>query len=180
MTAPPFEPLFARVLGTAFAGLPATVQAVHRVQGRQAFAGLARIQRGAHWLVAPCAAMARLPPSANAVPVQVEFETDASGEWWRRRFGDHRMPSRLWEAQGKLRERLGALRFEFDLRVVDGEIHWCARRVWAFGVLPLPRRWFVQVRCREREHAGRYEFRVEVELPLLGPFITYEGWLAPR
>lgn len=175
------EPLFARVLGApAFAALPASLRALHSVDGRQTWAGTARIARGDHLLAAIAAWLARLPPAAERVPVEVTFVTDAGGEQWLRRFGAHRMPSRLWAREGELRERLGAVAFAFDLRVQNREIHWRVRRVWAFGLLPLPRRWFGQVRCREREHAGRYEFRVEVALPLIGPFISYDGWLEPR
>lgn len=173
-------PLFARVLGAdAFAALPATLRALHSVPARQTWAGVARIARGRHPLAAPCAWLARLPPAADAVPVQVEFVVDDGGERWLRRFGTHRMPSRLWERDAELRERLGALCFAFALEARHGEIHWRVRKVSAFGLMPLPSRWFGQVRCREREHAGRYEFRVEVALPLIGPFISYEGWLEP-
>lgn len=172
-------PLFAQVLGPAFALLAPRLRELHSIQGRQTWAGQARIQRGAHPLVAPCAWLSRLPPSSAAVPVQVEFVVDGGGEQWRRRFGRHPMRSRLWAHAGYLRERLGALRFEFALSACEGEIHWRVRRVWAFGLLPLPTRWFGQVRCRERERAGRYEFLVEVDMPMMGPFITYEGWLEP-
>lgn len=171
------RPLFARVLGPAFDELPPTLRALHGVEDRETWSGIARIQRGGHPLVAPCAWLSRLPPSASAVPVQVEFVVDGGTEQWRRRFGAHRMPSRLWAHRGRLREGLGPLRFEFELQARDGEIHWRVHRVRALGLLPLPRRWFGQVRCREREHAGRYEFLVEVDMPLMGPFITYEGWL---
>lgn len=175
------QPLFARVLGAdAFAVLPASLRALHSVPSRQTWSGQARIARGRHRLAAPCAWLARLPPAAESVPVQVEFVIGKDGsERWLRRFGTHRMPSRLWERGGELRERLGALHFAFALRADGGEIHWRVRRVRALGLVPLPRRWFGQVHCREREHQGRYEFRVEVALPLIGPFITYEGWLAP-
>lgn len=169
--------LFAQVLGPAFDSLPPTLRALHGIQGRETWAGIARIQRGPHPLVGPCAWLSRLPPGAEAVPVQVEFVVDGDGEQWRRRFGAHRMPSRLWTRHGRLRERLGPLRFEFELQARTGEIHWRVHRVHALGLVPLPRRWFGQVRCREREQAGRYEFLVEVDLPLVGPFITYEGWL---
>ena len=181
LTDPPAQPLFARVLGApAFAALPPSLRALHSVSGRQAWAGTARIVRGNHPMAGVCAWLARLPPAAEHVPVEVTFVVDAGTEQWLRRFGSHRMPSRLWARDGELRERLGAVAFAFDLRACAGEIHWRVRRVWAFGVLPLPRRWFGQVRCREREQAGRYEFRVEVALPLIGPFISYEGWLEPR
>ena len=172
-------PLFERVLGAAFAPLPPMLRALHSVPQRQAWCGQGRVRRGGHWLVAPCARLARLPPSADEVPVTVEFVVDDTGECWNRRFGAARMASRLWQREGRLFERLGALRFRFALRAVDGEIHWRAERAWAFGIVPLPAGWFAQVRCREREHGGRYEFLVDVALPLLGLLIRYEGWLLP-
>jgi hypothetical protein len=169
------------VLGeAAFAALPAPLRALHAAEGRQVFVGEGAIRRGRHPLVAPLAWAARLPPSADTLPVQVTFLTDAAGERWQRRFGAHPMQSRLWHHHGRLRERLGAVRFEFGLDARDGEIHWRVTRVWALGVLPLPLRWFGGVRCRERARAGRYEFLVDVRLPWIGPLIRYEGWLAPR
>jgi len=172
-------PLFGRVLGPAFGQLPPLLRALHSVPRRQVWRGQGSVRRGRHWLVAPCAWLARLPPGADEVPVTVEFVVDAAGERWNRRFGDARMESCLWQRGERLFERLGALRFSFALDAVDGEIHWRAERAWAFGIVPLPASWFTQVRCREREHAGRYEFRVDVALPLAGPFIRYEGWLLP-
>ncbi|HEY0333751.1 MAG TPA: DUF4166 domain-containing protein [Stenotrophomonas sp.] len=174
-------PLFARVLGPdAFAALPPSLRALHSIQGRDTWRGMACIARGTHPLAAPCAWLARLPPAAGAVPVQVEFVVEGDGERWLRRFADHAMPSRMWASGKVLRERLGPLTFAFVLQARGGEIHWQVSQVRAFGVLPLPPGWFGGVRCRERERAGRYEFKVEVALPVIGPFITYEGWLEPR
>ena len=122
---------------------------------------------------------ARLPPSHESLPTTVEFTASARGERWARRFGRHPMGSRLWFHQGRLREQLGAVRFEFALDERDGAIHWQARRAWLFGVLPLPSGWFASVRCREYAVAGRYTFEVDVSLPWVGPFIHYEGQLEP-
>ena len=124
------------------------------------------------WLGAP-----RLPPSHEALPTTVDFTATARGERWTRRFGRHRMTSRLWLHEGRLREQLGAVRFEFDLKARAGAIHWQARRAWLFGVLPLPGRWFAGVRCREYGSTGVYAFEVDVSLPWIGPFIRYEGRL---
>lgn len=174
-------PLFAQVLGAdVFAGLSPAVRALHSVQGDATWAGQGTITRGRHPLVAPMAWLSRLPPTLREVPVQVRFVTDASGEHWQRRFGTHPMRSRLWQQGGRLREQLGAVRFEFALDTRDGAIHWRLARIWALGVLPLPARWFAGVHCREREHAGRYEFLVDVALPGIGPLIRYEGWLEPQ
>jgi len=173
-------PLFAQVLGApAFEQLPPLLRALHSVQGTQRWSGQGEVLRGTHWLVAPCAWLARLPPTST-VPVTVEFVTDAAGERWNRRFGMARMASRLWQRDGRLHEQLGAVRFRFGLRAEAGQILWRAERVWAFGLLPLPARWFAQVHCREREQAGRYEFLVDVSMPLIGRLIRYEGWLLPE
>lgn len=173
------RPLFERVLGPVFERLAPQVRALHSVQGRQCWSGDAEVRRGSHWLVAPCAWLARLPPTSN-VPVTVEFVVDAGGERWNRRFGPARMDSRLWQRDGRLFERLGAVRFQFGLREEGGQVLWHAEKVWAFGVLPLPARWFAQVHCRERERHGRYEFLVDVSMPLVGRLIRYEGWLLPE
>ena len=174
------RPLFERVLGPAFAQLPPRLRALHSIPQRQRWCGRGDVLRGAHWLVTPCAWLARLPPAATDVPVCVEFVVDESGEHWNRQFGEVRMASRLWQRDGHLFERLGALRFRFALEAVDGEILWRAERAWAFGILPLPARWFAGVHCREREYEGRYEFLVDVSMPLLGRLIRYEGWLLPE
>ncbi len=172
-------PLFAQVLGAGFGPLAPQVKALHSVRGRQRWSGQGQVLRGTHWLVAPCAWLARLPPTSD-VPVSVVFVVDADGEQWQRQFGTARMHSRLWQRDGRLFEQLGAVRFRFGLREAAGQILWRAERAWAFGLLPLPTRWFAQVHCREREHAGRYEFLVDVSMPLIGRLIRYEGWLLPE
>lgn len=172
-------PLFAQVLGPAFEQLAPQVRALHSIAERQRWRGQGEVLRGSHWLVAPCAWLARLPPTST-VPVTVEFVVDAAGERWNRQFGRARMASRLWLRQGSLYEQLGAVRFRFGLREEAGQVFWRAERAWAFGLLPLPARWFTRVHCREREHAGRYEFLVDVSMPLIGRLIRYEGWLLPE
>jgi hypothetical protein len=173
-------PLFQRVLGADFHALPPAVRALHGGCGSQVFAGVAAIERGPHWLVSLLAWATRLPPAAPRVPVELELVVERCGERWNRDFGGHRMPSRLFLREWWLGERLGAMEFEFELKVPGDEIHWRVRRAWLFGLVRLPSFLFSQVRCRERERGGRYEFLVEVAMPLIGPLIRYEGWLEPR
>lgn len=163
----------------AFAQLPAPVRALHAVQQRQRFVGRALVRRGAHPLVPLLAWLSRLPHSGQ-VAVEVEFLVDANGECWHRRFAGLPMHSRMWRHGAWLREHLSAVRFEFALHADAAALYWQARRVWAFGWLPLPARWFEQVRCREHADEGRYGFLVDVHLPWVGPFIRYEGWLEPH
>lgn len=170
--------LFRRVLGDAFETLPPQVRAIHSVDGRETWRGVATITRGTHFLVPLFAAATQLPSSRESVRTSVEFVATDAGEEWLRDFGGARMHSRYREWNGRLLERLGLVEFVFSLGVHDGEILWATTGVRLFGVIPLPSSWFARVRCREREHNGRYEFLVEAALPLIGPLIRYEGWLA--
>lgn len=171
--------LFQKLLGAPFFRLPDSVRTLHSVRGEARYAGRATIVRGRNPLARLCAAIAGLPPSAVDLPTTVEFRADAAGETWSRSFGTHRMRSRLRIRDGQLRERLGPLQFRFSLHVSDGALWWQTKGVRLFGFVPLPPGWFANVRCREREHDGRYEFLVEASLPIVGPLIRYEGWLEP-
>lgn len=171
-------PLFRRILGDAFDTLPLQLRAIHSVDDRETWRGEATITRGTHVLVPVFAAATRLPPSRANVPTSVEFVATAAGEEWNRDFGGARMHSRYRERNGRLVERLGLVEFVFALGAHDGEILWATTGVRLFGLVPLPASWFARVRCRERERNGRYEFLVEAALPLIGPLIRYEGWLA--
>ncbi|TWI02868.1 uncharacterized protein DUF4166 [Luteimonas cucumeris] len=171
--------LFQQLLGAPFFRLPASVRALHSGHGRSRYAGSATITRGRNPIGRLCAAVARLPPAGIDVPIVVELQADARGETWQRHFGKHRMQSRLQVRDKLLHERLGLLQFRFALHVHDGALWWQTAGVRLFGLLPLPASWFAEVRCREREHEGRYEFMVEAALPLAGRLIRYEGWLEP-
>jgi hypothetical protein len=177
MTSSIASPLFQRLLGDAFADLAPRVRELHGPDTSASWHGRATIRRGEALLARLCAAVAGLPPSLHDVPTRVVFVREGDGETWARDFGGHPMRSSLWARDGLLCERLGPLEFAFELSARDGENHWLTRRVRLLGVLPLPAAWFSGVRCREREHAGRYEFLVEAALPLAGPLIRYEGWL---
>nr|WP_329764879.1 DUF4166 domain-containing protein [Stenotrophomonas geniculata] len=173
------------MLGPAFATLAAPVQALHAAPlpcraVAMPLRGAGAHREGGHWLVPLLAALARLPKDGDALPTEVAFRAHGQGEQWARRFGRWPMVSRLWAHEGYLREQLGAVRFEFDLQAREGGIDWSVRRVWAFGLLPLPRRWFGGVRCREAWQGERYTFLVDVTLPWVGALIRYEGWLEPQ
>ncbi len=171
--------VFQQVLRAPFFNLPGSVRALHSVRGHACHAGRVWVERGRNPLARMCAAVAGLPPAMEDAPLRVEFSADARAETWDRDFGGHRMSSRLRCRKGVLVERLGPLQFRFALHTADGAIYWNAIGVRLLGIVPLPARLFAQLRCREREHAGRYEFLVEATLPLLGPLIRYEGWLEP-
>lgn len=170
-------PLFQRLLGDAFQSLAPQVRELHSLRTTSTWRGQSSIQRGPHPVAGVCAAIAGLPPSMENIATTVEFEAADDSEIWRRDFGGYAMQSRLHARENQLRERLGPMEFTFDLSARDGEIHWRTTGARLFGVLPLPAKWFANVRCRERGIAARYEFLVEATLPWVGSLIRYEGWL---
>lgn len=179
MSAAPAATLFQQVLGAGFYTLPEAVRRLHAVRGSARYAGIASVERGHHPLAWLCARIAGLPPAMRDAPTTVEFTADAARETWRRDFGGVPMRSRLVLRRGLLHEWLGPLQFRHRLHAGSGALWWQLAGVRLFGVLPLPAGWFDGVRCREREHEGRYEFLVEARLPLVGLVVRYEGWLAP-
>ncbi len=174
-TAPP---LFARVLGAALAQTPACVQRLHGGAAGMRYRGEVEVERGAG-LPARLLAWATSLPPAGRGPVEVEIDARDGRERWVRRIGGRAMPSRLWARRNDphLWERLGPVVFGFGLRVEDGAILWWVEAVRVFGLLPLPRRWFRGVRCRESGDGDRYRFDVRAELPGVGLLVHYRGWL---
>lgn len=175
MTDPVVPPLFLRVLGEAFAQLPAPVQALHAGPGH--WQGEAEVERGRGLLATLCARLTRLPPAGDQ-SVRVEIRGDADGERWVRRYGRaHAMPSRLWWRRGRLRERLGPVVLEYALAADPSGLLWRVSALRCCGC-PLPARWFAGVVARESGADGRYRFDVRAELPGVGLLVHYRGWLA--
>lgn len=168
-------PLIAQALGPAFEQVPEAVRRLHREAGR--FRGEVVVERGEGLLAGLCAWAARLPPTQRGA-IRFELQRDAGVERWTRHFGTRRMRSRLWCRGGRLHERLGLLRFRFDLQADAGGIRWRIASARVLG-LPLPRAWFTGVQAHESEHDGRYAFDVRAELPGIGRLVRYRGWLVP-
>ncbi len=173
------QTLFQQLLGPSFAALPDAVRRLHSFHGRGVYSGRATITRGNNPVANLFAAIAGLPSTATDVDTTVEFIADEHGETWKRNFGGARMTSRLTAHGGQLGERLGPMQFRFDIEAREAAIHWRTAGVRLLGVVPLPAALFADVHCREREHAGRYEFLVEASMPVIGRLIRYEGWLEP-
>jgi hypothetical protein len=84
----------------------------------------------------------------------------------------------LAERGGRLTERFGLIRFEFDLPSDSAGLRMIIRRWW-LGPLRLPLFLAPRSEAREWEEGGRFHFDVPIALPLLGPLVHYRGWLEP-
>ena len=171
--------LFPSLLGASFDALPAPVKFAHGGQS-VVLLGHSNIARGTGLLSRICAFLARLPPAQSNVETQVDIEVNSDGaERWTRRFGAARMPSQLSPgSDGLLRERLGAVRFDFLLTTDVNGIRWQVKKAAVFG-LPIPAGWFSAVHAYSYAEAGSYRFLVHAQMPLAGLLVRYEGKLEP-
>lgn len=171
--------LYARLLGGTWSALPRPIQDLHRLDDRLAAAGRARIERGGGVIARLVAAMARFPPAAEDVEVQVDFERRGNVEIWRRRFGDHLFLSTQETGSGRvLVERFGPAAFAMVL-AWDGRRLNLRQRSWRLFGLPMPA-WSAPVTTAwETVEDGRFRFFVEIGHPWTGLIVRYQGWLAP-
>ena len=84
------SPLYRRVLGSRFDGLPARVRELHDLRGRSVWVGVASVERGRSLVSRLAAAVSGLPPEGPDQPLRVTFEPAATSETWTRQFGSAR------------------------------------------------------------------------------------------
>ena len=173
---PADPPLFERLIGPSFGELPPAIRAIHCGHGHCVYSGRCSIVRGAGVLSRVCGAIASLPPASEDAPVRVAIAAGGGCETWARDFDGSPMRSTLRASDGLLEERLGALRFRFQLAAQAERIDWTLRSVRYLGI-PLPVAWFSNMSAVESVRDGRYEFFVRVELPLAGLLVEYRGTL---
>jgi uncharacterized protein DUF4166/saccharopine dehydrogenase-like protein len=176
-------PLYRRLLGDAYAALPAPIRAMHDLTGTLTAEGRASIERGTHPLARAIAAAVGFPPAGRDVPVKVEFTLRDGCEVWRRDFAGRTFASTQEEGRGHfdrlLCERFGPFAFGIALVCEPGRLNLVVRRWSAFGI-PLPRALAPIGVAYESVEDGRFRFHVEIRLRLIGLIVRYRGWLVPR
>ncbi len=175
-------PLYHRLLGSAWDTLPAPIREMHDLRGTMTAAGTAQIERGPGLLAALVATLFRFPRSGNDVPVQVRFDERAGREDWRRTFGDHGFTSVQYAGSHNyerlLCERFGPFTFGMGLVSADARLYLVIRK-WTFCGLPLPLLLAPRGTSYETVIDGRFNFHVEISMPLVGLVVRYRGWLIP-
>jgi hypothetical protein len=176
-------PLYRRLLGDAYATLPAPIQAMHDLEGTLAAEGRATVARGTNLLARAIAAVIGFPPAGRDIAVRVDFALRNGREVWRRDFAGRRFVSTQEEGRGRfdrlLSERFGPFCFGIALVCEPGGLNLVVRGWSLFGI-PLPL-WLAPVgAAHERVEDGRFRFDVEIRLRLIGLIVRYQGWLVPR
>ncbi|AWH22221.1 SDR family oxidoreductase [Stenotrophomonas sp. ZAC14D2_NAIMI4_6] len=178
----PGASLYQRVLGDAYARLPATVQALHAPGAAQRWVGQAQVERGRGVLSRVLGRIFGFPAAAANVPVTVQFSPEAGGERWTRTFNGQRFSSLQTEGKGRdealLVERFGAVAVALAL-VVDGGRLQLVPRSWSVLGIPLPRALLPGDQSFEYEADGRFVFDVEIGAPGVGRIVHYRGTLQP-
>jgi len=175
----PHSALFPDLLGDdAWRQLPTAVRAMHGTTTTVHASGMADVAGAGHFPARCLRRLLGLPAPGQQQALQLTIERDGSRETWTRRFAGGQMRSVLTTSADnrQLHERLGPVTLCFELRR-DGEaIDWQLHGVRLCGV-PLPRALFGPVLSRSGAEDGRYAFRIDTRLPLLGQLVAYRGWL---
>jgi hypothetical protein len=123
------------------------------------------------------------PHAGTGIPVRVDFHREGGREVWRRNFAGKAFFSTQEEGRGcferLLCERFGPFAFGLALVLDRDKLRLVVRRWSVFGV-PLPLALAPRGEAFESADDGRFNFHVEIGLPLAGLIVRYRGWLLPR
>jgi hypothetical protein len=83
------------------------------------------------------------------------------------------------DVPGRIRERFGPITCELSLAAGEDGLSMDVI-AWSVGSMPLPAFLAPMVRAREWvDQRGRFRFDVAIGLPVIGPVVSYQGWLLP-
>ena len=179
---PDLDPLFSRVLGQNWDGLPAPVRNMHDIGHRRIATGLASVERGTGIAANVIAWLFGFPNAAASIPVQVTFERSGTGEVWTRSFGEASFTTRLDEQTATTTrapvvvESFGPLSFILELRLQHERLY-LTPIAWNLFRLPLPIALAPYGNSYEFSETGRFAFHIEVNVPLAGLIVCYRGTL---
>lgn len=175
-------PLYRRLLGNAYASLPAPLREMHDLNGEMIAEGTATVTRGSGLLARLMGAVIGFPHAGENVPVRVAFKSENGREVWTRTFAGRSFHSTQEQGRGRfewlLCERFGPVNAGMALAIEDGRLRLIVRR-WSFLGIPMPLALAPRGDSYEYAENGRFHFHVEIAHPLTGPIVGYRGWLVP-
>jgi hypothetical protein len=172
-------PLYKRLLGDAWQGLPAPLAQMH-LAGRAE--GTADVTTGRNPLAQLVVALFGFPRAGRNIPVKVDFQRQPEGESWMRDFNGQKFSSRQQAGTGHydrlLMESFGPATFAMALVFEQGRLKFIPRH-WKFLGMPLPLWMAPAGDTVEYAEAGYFCFSVEMKHFLTGLIVRYQGRLKP-
>ena len=170
---------FRRWLGAAVDVLPPAIRRLHDDPLERSVSGSVTVIRGTHPVSALMCRILGFPPSAENLPLSVDFEPRDDGEIWRRVFRSSTFVSHLkpWPGRtGAVRECVGPLAYGFRLDTDAQGLRIVFERWWLCGI-PLPRVLGPRVEAKQWQEGDDYCFSVDVGGLGIGRVIAYRGRL---
>lgn len=176
-------PLYKRILSTAWGNLPNRIQEMHNLTNVTIAEGTATVHRGEALFARLVALVFGFPKSGSDVPVTVCFRKDGEREVWTRQFGTAAFSSTQEEGRGRfaqlLCERFGPFAIGLALHQDDDKLRLIVRGWSIFGI-PLPSALAPRGNTYENVVNDRFGFHVEIDHPMTGLIVRYQGSLTPR
>lgn len=170
--------LYRRLLGPDFDRLPPVLRRFHDSGKEAVGSGSVDIQVGQRPWTRLLARALRLPAAGRGVPVTVRVYPDGERERWSRTFGATGLQTVQWVEQGRLRERVGALTFSFDVSADETGMRFRFAGMAAFG-MKLPRRFAVHVDADVTGFHADWHVNVTIRTPGSRLVMSYDGRIAP-
>lgn len=176
----PPVPIYREVMGGAFDRLAPPIRGLHELTGATRAEGRATVERGTGLPARLVAALMRFPAAGRDVPLRVAFDRRGARERWRRQFADRCFASTQEVGRGRfaglLVERFGPMAVGLEAREDRGRLRLAVRR-WGVCGIPMPSGLGPGCDACEHDADGRFNFEVELTLPVIGLIVRYRGWL---
>ncbi len=175
-------PLYKRLLGPVFNGLPTAIRDMHDFQSQRVSEGMCEVRRGRNPVARWIADFFRFPDEGAEIPVRVTFDARFGREFWTRSFAGQTLRTEQWlsSACGEtvLIERFGPVAVTLQAIADGNDLRFEIRRLTVLGI-PMPRILFPRIAARETVQRSLFTFDVRADLPVLGMLIRYHGYLIP-
>jgi uncharacterized protein DUF4166 len=169
-------PLYHQVMGQSFTTLAPELRALHSLSGARILHGQCTVKPAQSRLAHLVCLLMRLPTKAATSTFEFELRQSPGKEVWIRRFPDRTMRSVMQVKSGRLVERIGPVRFTFDLAAEQSKLTMRLVTVSVCGI-DLPKRWAPTIWGREHGTDGKFYFDAGADWGWLGHLAAYSGWL---
>ncbi len=170
--------LYRRALGVAYETLPPILRHFHDAQAGAEAQGKFKVTRGKGIVRSVMADMMALPKAGDDVNIHLEVKVERGGERWIRQFDSQCLITEQWLQDGLLVEAAGPIRFGFRLTADASSIRFAMERCW-LTVVPIPLVLAPRVSATVTGGDSSWLAMVQVEMPIFGLLVRYEGELTP-